>query len=208
MRPLYLLVLALLLCVGAQAVDLDYTVTGTYGAPWVPGTLDNALVAASTPFSFTFTLPQDPASLGPAVFSYATDPFSGRESFTLADQYVQYQLGEGAPIEDLHATLTFYNLVNSGMLEIQFSNNALDLNLYGPQLYIDPASAPTLIMGGGPAITTAIDTPYVEVVGVGYWDVLGGFAATDPSPEPGTWLFMLGAGLLAAPYMKKLRKRS
>ncbi len=196
MRLLYVLLLALVLAAGAQADGIFYTVTGTYSTLLAGG--DNALGATGDAFQFTFSLPTDPTT----DVSFTPGP----DSFTLLAP-TTYTFGANTLTGV--ATIEFLDTLAGGMMTIFFPGPGTmtgELDLQGPLLFSGTTSAPTLLFGlfsaGGPNLYTVTDITGV----LGQWTVTN--AQVEGVPEPSTWGFMIGAILLAAPKLARLRKRS
>ena len=190
MRSLRLLLLVAVLALTAQAVTINYTVTGTTDLGFT--------------LQLTFSLDQNPSVLASGADWFGVVPLAD-PPITLSMNGVSY----GATVLDVG----FYGgLMPMLVVEIVApetggctADNWCMLGMSGPQLYTGPEAAPTLLTGAFPA------TPFPSAPGgeVGYLTLhSGGWGAAfysglvqaqeDSVPEPATaGLLLLAAGATA-----------
>ncbi len=212
MRSALVVCLFLALVAGAQAADIAYLVVGT--VPLNNVTSASPFVVDGATFQFTFSLPTDPTSLpgfNPSPL-LGGNPIPG-SPFEISGVPITSYIPDMSTGVELTGTLTgdffFFSEGASGMFEVILSDgtNQADLSLAGPAMFTGTNNAPVMQTG----IFIANNDTGLNWIQDGYpgsnaWFITDATVTTNP--EPGTWLFMVGAALLLAPGLIKLRKRA
>ncbi len=191
---------------GAQgASTITYTLTGTFQNLATGSGLGQDLAAVADSFQFSFTMPA--TGLQP---TYALGYLNQYDGITMNYSHIAEPSGTTV-VNATGLTGSVVSWVGDNSIAFQFAYETLHVEIdfnsvpmsTSPVTSLDLSSA--IASGGGMVV---YDQDYNIL---GWWNLGVGAVneqAGASTPEPGTWLLAMGAALMLAPGLRKLRRRA